>query len=190
MDEFLKVLDSEAAAILKAKNNLDLKEVDKIINKLLSLRGKFIIVGLGKGGHIGKKIAASFASMGIPSFFIHATELFHGDFGMVQDNDIIMLISHSGTTVEVVNAAKTFKARGNITIALSKNKNTPLSLVCDYKLNYEIENEADHLNMAPSNSSTVMLAIGDALMIATSQKMGYTKTDFKKNHPGGALGEK
>lgn len=190
MNDFLNVLEQEAKAILQAKDHIDLSEVDKIVDVLLHLKGKFIIVGLGKGGHVGKKMAASFSSMGIPSFFIHATELFHGDFGMVQNNDVILLISHSGTTKEVVEAAKTFKKRGNITIALSSSNTTVLSLTCDYKLNYGISIEADHLNMAPTNSSTVMLAVGDALMVTVSKKKGYSKDDFKTNHPGGALGTK
>jgi arabinose-5-phosphate isomerase len=190
MIDFKTVLENEANAILEAKDNLDNNKVNEIVELLANIKGKLIIVGLGKPGHIGKKLAASFASMGTPSFFVHATELFHGDFGMVQNQDIILLLSHSGTTLEVLEAAKTFKSRGNKLIAITNSDSSPLAMVCDYLLNYGVTQETDHLNMAPSNSSTVMLAIGDALMITVSERRGYRKEDFKMNHPGGALGEK
>lgn len=190
MNEFLRVLDSEANAILKAKENIDQLEVEKTIEALINIKGKLIVIGLGKGGHIGKKIAASFSSMGTASFFVHAAELYHGDFGMIEKNDLVLLISHSGTTKEVVEAAKKLKQNGNKLIALTAFKDSKLSQISDYKLNYGLIDEADHLNMAPSNSSTIMLVIGDALMISVSIKKGYTKAEFKSNHPGGALGEK
>ena len=190
MKDFLKVLDSEANAILKAKENIDRLEVEKIIGELLNMKGKLIVKGLGKGGHIGKKLAASFSSMGTTSFFVHAAELFHGDFGMIEKDDVVLLISHRGSTKEVVYAAEKLRLDGNKLIALTASKESKLSLICDYKLNYGWFVEADHLNMAPSNTSTIMLAVGDALMISVSIKKGYTKSDFKTNHPGGSLGAK
>ena len=128
--------------------------------------------------------------MGTSSFFVHATELFHGDFGMITEQDMAVLISHSGETEEVIKAATTLKDRGIKTTALTKSQSSSLSKLCTYQLNYDIHEEADHLNLAPTNSSTVMLAIGDALMSTVSEAKGYTKEDFKKNHPGGSLGQR
>lgn len=187
---FLDVLEKEKEALNCASKNIDLEEIDKIAKLLMNRNGKLLFVSLGKGGYIADKLAASYSSMGIASFYIHATELFHGDFGRVEDDDIIILLTHSGNTLEVVEAAKELKKRGNKTIAITKSKQSKISKIVDYKICYEIENEADHLNAAPTSSSTVMLAIGDALMVAISKASGYKKEDFHKNHPGGSLGKK
>lgn len=187
---FNKVMQKESDAILKAIEAIKQDQLELIVDSLIKLEGKLIVIGLGKAGHIGKKLAASFSSMGTSSFFVHATELFHGDFGMITDQDMAILISHSGETEEVVKAAATLKDRGIKTIALTKSQTSSLSKLTNYQLNYNIQEEADHLNLAPTNSSTVMLAIGDALMSTVSEAKGYTKEDFKKNHPGGSLGQR
>lgn len=187
---FNTVMQKESDAILKAINAINHAQLEMVVESLLNLKGKLVVIGLGKAGHIGKKIAASFSSMGTSSFFVHATELFHGDFGMITEQDMAVLISHSGETEEVLKAATTLKDRGIITTALTKSNLSSLSKLCTYQLNYDIHEEADHLNLAPTNSSTVMLAIGDALMSTVSEAKGYTKEDFKKNHPGGSLGQR
>ena len=187
---FNTVMQKESDAILKAIKAIKQDQLELIMDALIKLEGKLIVIGLGKAGHIGKKLAASFSSMGTPSFFVHATELFHGDFGMITDKDMAILISHSGETEEVIKAAATLKDRGIKTIALTKSQTSSLSKLTSYQLNYDIHEEADHLNLAPTNSSTVMLAIGDALMSTVSEAKGYTKEDFKKNHPGGSLGQR
>lgn len=187
---FNKVMQKESDAILKAIEAIKQDQLELIVDSLIKLEGKLIVIGLGKAGHIGKKLAASFSSMGTSSFFVHATELFHGDFGMITDQDMAILILYSGEIEEVVKAAATLKDRGIKTIALTKSQTSSLSKLTNYQLNYNIQEEADHLNLAPTNSSTVMLAIGDALMSTVSEAKGYTKEDFKKNHPGGSLGQR
>ncbi|MCU0104109.1 SIS domain-containing protein [Acholeplasma vituli] len=187
---FNTVMQKESNAILKAIEAIKQDQLEFIVDSLIRLEGKLIVIGLGKAGHIGKKLAASFSSMGTSSFFVHATELFHGDFGMITNQDMAILISHSGETEEVIKAAATLKDRGIKTIALTRSQTSSLSKLTSYQLNYDIQEEADHLNLAPTNSSTVMLAIGDALMSTVSEAKGYTKEDFKKNHPGGSLGQR
>lgn len=187
---FNQVLQKEADAILLASKNLDNNDIVKASNLIIELKGKLLVIALGKSGYIGQKLSASFSSMGTPSFFIHATELFHGDFGRIEKDDLTLMLSHSGETKEVVEAAKVLKNRGNKIISITKSKTSTLSKLSDVSLNYEIEDEADHINMAPTNSSTVSLAIGDALMVLVSKLKNYSASDFQTNHPGGSLGKK
>ena len=187
---FNEVLEKEAQAILTAQSSISPSEVLEAAFLISNLKGKLLIVAIGKGGYVGQKMSASFASMGIPSFYIHATELFHGDFGRIETDDVIILLSHSGETEEVVKAAQVLKERGNKLIAITKSNKTSLAKLVDVSLLYGEFIEADHLNMAPTSSSTVMLAVGDALMVLVSKMISYSAKDFKKNHPGGSLGKK
>ncbi len=187
---FNEVLEKEAQAILTAQSSISPSEVLEAAFLISNFKGKLLIVAIGKGGYVGQKMSASFASMGIPSFYIHATELFHGDFGRIEEDDIIILLSHSGETEEVVKAAQVLKERGNKLIAITKSDKTSLAKLVDVSLLYGQFPEADHINMAPTSSSTVMLAVGDALMVLVSKLIGYSAVNFKKNHPGGSLGKK
>ncbi|MBC8344883.1 MAG: SIS domain-containing protein [Candidatus Marinimicrobia bacterium] len=151
-------------------------------------KGKVIFLGLGKSGHVAKKCAATFSSLGIPSFFVHASEAFHGDAGMISNNDSIVAFSFSGKTIEVVNAVK-YCNQNNITvIGISGNSDSPLAKISHIHLDICINNEADHLNLAPTSSTTNMMALCDALASAISEEKGFTRSDFHQFHTGGDLG--
>ncbi|HYE11638.1 MAG TPA: SIS domain-containing protein [Patescibacteria group bacterium] len=162
------------------------EEVCKVLSQC---KGKVIFMGVGKTGHIGKKLAATFASTGTPSFFVHGTEALHGDFGMVDQNDVVILISNSGNTNEIINDLLALKNIGCKTIAFTANASSYIAQNCDYQLIYPKVDEADHLNLAPTTSSTLALALGDAIACALSTNKAFTKEDFHKYHPGGSLGK-
>lgn len=182
-------IDLEIQAIKKAKEQ-NQTLLPEIIKTIATTKGRTIITGIGKSGHIGKKIAATFASTGTPAFFVHSTEALHGDSGMFTENDTAILISHSGTTSEVVQLATMLKERKIKTIAATKNENTPLAKTCDLLLKIQVDTEADPLNLAPTSSTTVTLVLGDAIATALMNIYEFTPQDFKLFHPGGALGNK
>ncbi|MDO4800519.1 MAG: SIS domain-containing protein, partial [Bacillota bacterium] len=132
-----------------------------VVEAILESDGRLIFFGVGKSGHIGKKLAATFASTGTPSFFVHATEALHGDLGMIRSDDIVCMISNSGTTREVLDALPTLQALGCKRIALTSDVDSPLAAGCDLSLTYPKPVESDHLNLAPTASSTVTLVLGD-----------------------------
>ena len=165
------------------------KQYDKVIDALLECRGKVVFFGIGKSGHIGEKLAATFASTGTPSMFVHAAEARHGDFGMIQSQDVVILLSHSGMTNETTTAVPTLKAMGCTTIAFCKSSESELAKLCDLCMTYPFEKEADRLGVAPSSSTTVQLVLGDAIGLTLSALKGFTREDFHKFHPGGALGK-
>lgn len=164
-------------------------QYDKVIDVLLACQGKVVFFGIGKSGHIGEKLAATFASTGTPSMFVHAAEARHGDFGMIQPQDVVILLSHSGTTNETTSAVPTLKAIGCTTIAFCKSSESELAKLCDLCMTYSFEKEADRLGVAPSSSTTVQLVLGDAIGLTLSALKGFTREDFHKFHPGGALGK-
>jgi len=184
-----EVLSEEARAIssLEARLGDEFAEAVKLVR---SCRGKVIVSGLGKSGHVGKKIAASLASLATPSFFMHSTETLHGDAGMMEPRDVLIAISNSGSTAEVVSAAQIAKSYGLKVIAMTGNKNSPLGKTADVWLDIGIDKEADPLDLAPTSSSTVTLALGDALAVAVARSKDFKKSDFAYRHPGGALGKK
>ncbi|MDD5503465.1 MAG: SIS domain-containing protein [Candidatus Thermoplasmatota archaeon] len=153
-------------------------------------KGKLVIIGMGKAGHVGEKLAASFSSLGSPSFFMHPAEAVHGDLGMVAKSDVILAISNSGGTKEVLNLIPTIKKIGAPIISIVGNTNSVLAKESDIVLDASVEREADPLNLAPTASSTAELALGDALAVAVSQAKCFTAKDFACLHPGGKLGEK
>jgi len=165
-------------------------DYEKLCEALLDCQGKIIFIGVGKSGHIGKKLAATFSSTGSASFFIHATEAVHGDLGMIHKNDIVILISNSGSTQEVLSTLPTLKNIGCLIVALTSGADSDLARACDYKLIYPKTNEADHLNLAPTASSTMALVLGDAIACALSKAKAFEKEDFHLYHPAGALGKK
>ena len=165
-------------------------DYDAVCNAIHLCKGKVVFMGVGKSGHVGKKLAATFSSTGTPSFFVHSTEGVHGDLGMIEKQDLVILISNSGSTKELLNALPTLKNIGCSTVAFTSNPQSELAQSCDYKIIYPKHNEADHLNLAPTASSTMTLVLGDAIACAVSEAKGFKKEDFHLYHPAGALGKK
>jgi len=184
-----KAIKDEREVLEKLENGLNDNFI--LAARLVSeLQGRLIITGIGKSGHIGKKMAATFASIGIPSFFVHSTEAFHGDLGMIKTEDIVIAISNSGETQEVVNLLPIFKKRGIKVIAMTGKDNSTLGKNSNIVLNLCCDKEACPFNLAPTSSSTATLVLGDALALAASRIKGFTKEDYALNHPGGSLGKK
>ena len=180
-------MEHEILALKKAKeNNKDL--LGKVVETIALCEGRVIVSGIGKSGHIGKKIAATLASTGTPSFFVHSTESLHGDSGMFVAGDVAILISYSGTTAEVVQLANMLAERGIKTVAMTKSATSPLAEKSDLFLDISVEREADPLNLAPSASTTVTLMLGDSIASALMNIYEFEPKDFKFFHPGGALG--
>ena len=187
--EFFKnVLKMEGEAIL---NSIDAMgdEIDKAVELIMATKGKVIITGVGKSGHVGEKIAATMSSTGTSSFFVHSTEGVHGDLGMIEKCDTVIMISNSGETKEVLNLLPSLKKIGSKLISITKNHNSSLAKACDVSIAYKYEKEADSLGLAPSVSSTLTLAVGDALALTLSRKKGFTSDNFHLYHPGGSLGK-
>jgi len=185
-----EVLEREAQALKVLENSLEgsFTEVVKVILDTLDNGGRVIVMGVGKSGIVGRKIAATMSSVGIPCYFVHADEALHGDLGMVTRKDVVFAISHSGKTEELLAAIRHVKQFGNHIIAITKSDDNPLAEMADITLCTYVENEADHMNVAPTASSTTTLALGDALAITIARIRGFDKSDFLKLHPGGALG--
>lgn len=181
-------IDVEADSIKKLSENVG-PEFETAVNLLSNCKGKVVITGVGKSGHIGKKIAASFASTGTPAFFVHSTEGVHGDLGMIQKEDVVIMISNSGETGEVLSLLPSLTKIGCKKIAITSKKASTLAEACDVTLTYQYDREADALGLAPTTSSTITLVIGDALAITLSILKGFKKEDFHLYHPGGSLGK-
>jgi arabinose-5-phosphate isomerase len=182
-----EVLKIEADALLKTDIN---EEFLKAINIIFDTKGKLIITGVGKSGLIGAKIAATFASTGTPSFFIHPTEALHGDLGMIGKEDSVLAISYSGESEELAKILPHIKKMEIPLIGMSKNKNSTLGKYSDAFIPTIIEKEACPLGVAPTTSTTLTLALGDALAVCLMKKRNFTKEDFASFHPGGSLGKK
>lgn len=165
-------------------------DFENAIRKIHSSPGRVIVSGIGKSAIIGSKIVATLNSTGTPSIFMHAAEAIHGDLGIIQNDDIIILLSKSGNTAEIKNLIPFIKQRNVNIISISSEPNSYLAKNSDYFLNSHIEKEACLNNLAPTTSSTAQLVIGDAIAICLSQINGFNKNDFAKHHPGGILGKK
>ena len=159
-----EVFEIESKEIANLSNFLT-EDFEKSVKSVYKSQGKFIISGMGKSGIIGKKIAATLASTGTPSFFLHPAEAYHGDLGMIEKEDILLLISNSGETDEVLKLIPFLKSQGNITISMSGNPQSTLGINTDYHLNVAIEREACPLNLAPTSSTTAALVMGDAIAV-------------------------
>ena len=184
-----QVIQTEYEALKQLSNELD-DNFDKAVNIILKAKGKVIITGIGKSGHIGKKIAASFASTGTPSFFLHPSEAIHGDLGMIGNDDIVLAIANSGETPEILKIIP-FTRENNIPlIAISSKPNSTLAQQSDVHLSIGKIVEACPLSLAPTTSSTLTLAMGDALMVALMNGRGFNELNFAKFHPGGSLGKR
>lgn len=184
-----ETLAIEEHALAKLSQNLD-RTFDSVIELILHCKGRIAISGVGKSGLIGKKIVASLASTGTPSFFLHPTEAFHGDLGMLKPSDIVILISYSGESDEVNKLIPSLKNFGNKIIALTSNPNSTLGKHADFILDISVEREACPNNLAPTTSALVTLALGDALTVALIHARDFKPVDFAKFHPGGSLGRR
>jgi arabinose-5-phosphate isomerase len=184
-----KVLQIEAEAILDMRERLSL-EFEQAIELLLLCTGKVVVTGMGKSGHIGSKLAATLASTGTPAFFVHPAELRHGDFGMLEERDLVLAISSSGETQEIKLALDPIKRLGIKIISLTGNKNSTLAHFSDVVLDVAVSREACPFNLAPTSSTTATLAMGDALAIVLMTKKKFRVEDYARAHPGGSLGQR
>jgi arabinose-5-phosphate isomerase len=184
-----EVLEIEAAAILGLKDSLD-ESLSAVVDAILASRGRVIVSGMGKSGIIGTKIAATLASTGTPSFFMHPAEAFHGDLGMVTRDDVFLALSNSGETEELVKLLPFLRDNGNVTIAMTGNCRSTLAQTSSLHLSVRVAKEACPLQLAPTASTTATLAMGDALAVALMKSRGFQPQDFARFHPGGSLGRR
>ena len=183
-----ETLDIEANTLLKASQKIG-DEFDKAVEIILACKGKLVVSGVGKSGLIGAKMAATFASTGTPSFFLHPTEALHGDLGMIGKDDVVIAISYSGESEELGSILPHIKRFGTPLIGMTKDENSTLGRYSDLIIKVEIEKEACPLNIAPTSSTTLTLALGDALAVCLMRARDFKKSDFASFHPGGALGK-
>jgi arabinose-5-phosphate isomerase len=179
----------EAKELEKAVSKINKEWVDAV-KAILNTQGRVVVMGMGKSGHIGKKIAATLASTGTPAMFVHPGEASHGDLGMILKNDIVLAISNSGESEELTSILPVLKRIGVQIIAISGNKDSTLAKHSDWFLESSVEREACPLNLAPTASTTVQLAIGDAIAVSLLDARGFRESDFARSHPGGSLGRK
>lgn len=188
-----RVLQIEAAAIVALQHRLGnglSAAFQRAVEAILNSRGRVIVCGLGKTGHIGRKIAATLASTGTPAYFVHAAEAVHGDLGMITRDDILIAISNSGETDELLTIVPLFKREGGLLIAICGNQTSSLARAADIYLDASVAEEACSLNLAPTASTTAALVLGDALAVALLDARGFGAADFARSHPGGALGRR
>lgn len=183
------VIALEAEAVAKLADRID-TEFERACETLLACAGRVVVVGMGKSGHIGGKIAATLASTGTPAFFVHPGEASHGDLGMITPDDVVLAISNSGSTAEILTILPIIKRMGVKLISMTGNTGSELGQQSDVALNVGVEKEACPLNLAPTASTTVTLAMGDALAVALLKSRGFTEEDFARSHPGGQLGRR
>lgn len=184
-----RVLEIESEAIKKLIDRLD-ENFSKAVDLVYEAKGRVVVTGMGKSGIIGKKIASTFASVGTPALFVHAAEGIHGDLGMIVKDDLIIAISNSGETEEIITLVPSLKRFGNKLIGLTGNIHSTLAKESDIVLDVGVEQEACSLGLVPTASTTATLAMGDALAMALVEKRGFKKDDFAVFHPGGSLGKK
>ena len=184
-----ETLDIEAAAVLGLKHHLG-ASFAQAVEMMLRVSGRVVVMGMGKSGHIGRKIAATLASTGTPAMFVHPAEASHGDLGMIQVVDLVLAISNSGESEELTAILPMLKRLGAPLIAMTGNADSALAQHADIFLNCSVEKEACPLNLAPTASTTAQLAMGDALAVALLDARGFKAEDFARSHPGGALGRK
>jgi len=188
-DTAKRVFDIEIESLKEVANSIG-DDFTAAVNAILESKGKLIVAGVGKSGLIGRKIAATLASTGTPSFFLHPGEAFHGDLGMVEHDDLVILISYSGETDEILKIIPFLKWNNNKIISVTGNPNSTIAKNSDYHLNVCITREACPLELAPTSSTTVTLVMGDALAIALMEARQFQHEDFARFHPGGSLGRK
>ncbi|PAF49477.1 hypothetical protein BKH41_02090 [Helicobacter sp. 12S02232-10] len=185
-----EVLEIEAKELLDGACHCLETDWDGIVSMIFESKGKLIVCGVGKSGLVGAKIAATLASTGTPSFFLHPTEAMHGDLGMVEKEDIVLAISYSGESEELIAILPHLKRLGAGVITMSKDAHSSVSRMGDYFIPINISKEACPLGIAPTSSTTLTLALGDALAVCLMKKKGFSKNDFASFHPGGSLGKR
>lgn len=183
-------MQREIAAMQLIESQINDVQYCSVIDKIMHLTGRLVFMGVGKTGHIGVKLAATFASLGTPAIFVHATEAIHGDMGMITSEDLVILISNSGETKETLAPLPSLKRIGAATVAFTGQDDSHLAQACESVLTIPVTHEADDLGLAPTSSSTAALMVGDALACTISRLKGFTASDFALYHPGGALGQK
>ncbi len=184
-----RTLDIEARALTELNQRLD-TSVEKAVALMLACKGRVVVCGLGKTGHIARKIAATLASTGTPSFFLHAAEAIHGDIGMIGGQDLLIAVSYSGSGQELLTILPAAHRLGVKVIAMTGHNDSELARLADVHLDVSVSQEACPLNLAPTASTTVALAMGDALAVACLEARGFGPDDFARSHPGGALGRR
>jgi len=183
-----ETLNIEANTLLKAAKNID-DVFDKAVEIILNCTGKLVVTGVGKSGLIGAKMAATFASTGTPSFFLHPTEALHGDLGMISKNDVVIAISYSGESEELSSILPHIRRFETPLIGMTRNKKSTLGQYSDLVIDVIVDKEACPLDIAPTSSTTLTLALGDALAVCLMKARDFKKSDFASFHPGGALGK-
>lgn len=189
IEQGLRVLDIERQALSDIAQYVD-ENFHNACQLMYDCEGRIIVIGMGKSGHIGNKIAATLASTGSPAFFVHPGEASHGDLGMITKNDVVMLISNSGETSEVLNIIPVLKRLGAKMIAMTGNTQSTMATLANVHVCIKVEKEACSLGLAPTSSTTATLAMGDAMAVALLEARGFTADDFALSHPGGSLGKR
>ena len=189
IDSAQRTIRLEIEAVQELLPRIDADFV-KACELILDCKGRVVVVGMGKSGHIGNKIAATLASTGTTAFFVHPAEASHGDMGMITRDDIVLALSNSGSTAEIVTLLPLIKRLGIRLISMTGNPNSPLAQAAEVNLDASVSQEACPLNLAPTSSTTASLVLGDALAIALLEARGFTAEDFAFSHPGGALGRR
>lgn len=184
-----EVLLIEARAIEALANRLN-ESFDQAVDLILHCRGRIVVSGMGKSGHIARKIAATFASTGSPAFFMHPAEASHGDLGMITGDDVVIALSHSGESNELITILPLIKRMGAKLIAITGNANSSIAKASNIHLDAYVSQEACPLGLAPTASTTVALALGDALAVTVLNQRGFSADDFARSHPGGSLGRR
>ncbi len=184
-----RVLRIEAEAVAALAERIG-EDFERAISLILARHGRVIVTGIGKSGHVARKIAATLASTGTPAYFVHAAEAAHGDLGMITSEDVVIALSHSGASAELLTIVPLVKRQGASLIAMTGNSSSPLAKDADVHLDAAVREEACPLNLAPTASTTAALALGDALAVALLDARGFSSDDFARAHPGGALGRR
>src|SRR6187401_515125 len=184
-----KVLETEAAAILALVSRLD-ERFERAVQLLLECRGRVILTGMGKSGIICRKIAATLSSTGTPAFFLHPAEAIHGDLGVIQGDDVVVALSYSGETDEILRLLETIRRLGAKLIAITGAPRSTLAEAADVALDCSVTEEACPMNLVPTASTTAALALGDALAMTLLVRKGFRQEDFANLHPGGQLGKR
>ncbi len=183
------VIDTEIAALQEITHFVD-ESFARACQLILDCKGKVIVMGMGKSGHIANKIAATLASTGTPAFFVHPSEASHGDLGMISQDDVVLAISNSGASAEILTLFPVIERVGTPVISMTGNASSSMAKLAQIHLSIAVSKEACPLGLAPTSSTTATLAMGDALAVALLQAKGFTADDFALSHPGGALGKK
>lgn len=189
ISEARSIFEKEIIALEKTKAAIG-SDFESILELILNCEGKLVLTGMGKPGHIATKMAATFSSLGTPSFYMHPGEAMHGDLGMVEKKDVVMLMSYSGESEEVIRLLPVLQEIGCTTIAITGKTKSTLAKECQYHFFFPEFEEACYMHLAPTSSTTSLLVLGDALALVASKVKNYTKEDFGLHHPAGALGKK